>query len=182
MQRVDYFVIDGVQGRYFECPSGMGALSVSACAKNYRLGRDRAGRYARLRCQGCALGALHDAEDRGVSPSGVEGVPLLSGRRICARCHRPSLRIIHDHLCVSCYNRQREAIVGKDRHGRQPKMAAPGAMRVLALTGSGMSIFRVERVASALEAAVVAARKMGARFFGWCPQRGVEGRDAVGAD
>lgn len=173
---VEYFAIEGVPGRYFECPSGMGRLSVKSCAENYCIGQQGASaRYARLRCHGCGIGALHAAQQSGKPDPSCAGRPMLSGRRICARCLRPSLRIIGGHLCVSCYNRQREALVRQASGIASSHKRAPGSLRVLVVDGQRLSVMRVDRAASALEAAVIAARRSGARCFGWCAQSGIRG-------
>lgn len=44
----------------------------------------------------------------------------LKGSRICARCHRGAMRLIWGHICVSCYNREREAVIGRNAKGRAP--------------------------------------------------------------
>lgn len=171
--------MEGVPGRYFDCPSGMGRLSVKACAENYQLGRDRRQQYARLRCQGCALGAQHAVQACGLARSADAGIPLLSGRRVCPRCLRPAQRIIGAHLCVSCYNRQREVLVGVNRHGKRPSTPAPKPIRVMVMESDRLSLVRVDRAYSLLEATILAARRSGARVFGWCAQAGLGGRHGL---
>ena len=64
-------------------------------------------------CSNCAIGAHHAGRD------GANLAPL-AGRRICARCHVGTPRLIRGHLCPSCYNRERELRVGRNGKGRQP--------------------------------------------------------------
>ena len=39
---------------------------------------------------------------------------------VCPRCFRRADRLIKGDLCVSCYNRQREVRIGRDRKGARP--------------------------------------------------------------
>lgn len=64
----------------------------------------------RWHCRGCALGSGRARKPAAAAPIG----------RFCVRCRRQSLRIIHGLLCVSCYNRQREREIGRNRKGTAP--------------------------------------------------------------
>lgn len=110
---VDYFEMAELPGRrYFACGPLRATLDIAACADNWR--RANKNRHiARLKCRGCQIGAEH-AGERGANNSPFQGATM------CGRCHRGASRLIHGHLCVSCYNRQREWLLGKNRKGSQP--------------------------------------------------------------
>ncbi len=98
--------------KHFTCERMRATLSVQACADNWRRGHYE-GDLSRQPCKGCEIGAMHAGE------AGASQSPLLN-TRICGRCHRTGMRLIHKHLCVSCYNRQREVLVGKNAKGSSP--------------------------------------------------------------
>lgn len=102
-------LVPGMQ--HFSCERMRATLSVHACADNWRRGRE--GNLSRLPCKGCEIGAVHAGE------AGASQSPLL-GTRICARCHRGAARLIRGHLCVSCYNREREVRLGRNAKGTPP--------------------------------------------------------------
>lgn len=70
-------------------------------------------------CRGCAIGAAHAGEKLPElrAPSVVDG--------ICCRCHRGAMRVIYGRLCVSCFNREREWIKGKNAKGTRPTRMQP---------------------------------------------------------
>lgn len=168
--KVEYFPIEGVPGKYFECPRGVGTMTPTACAENFRRSKNRTRKYSRFRCERCEIGALHLAEKDGVPVSDVF-VPAVSGKKICPRCLRPSSRMIGGVLCVSCYNRQREAMIGVDR-GRRVKRKKPVPFRVMVFKETMTMVVQVDAAYSLLEAAITACRMTGAKRFGWC-MRGV---------
>lgn len=111
---VEYFEYKDVPGRYFVCPSGYGTLSDKACARNFSeatSAKSRAIRRMEL-CDGCETGAAH------------AGVTEIEVRRdaglVCARCEKPATRLIRGSVCVSCYNREREVLIGKNAKGQVP--------------------------------------------------------------
>ena len=78
------------------------------------------GRYA---CRGCSIG---EANYTGTPPDA--GAQLReSAFRICSRCGRAvERRLIHPKtlgLCISCYNRHREALAGRNAKGHPPRIA-----------------------------------------------------------
>lgn len=127
-ESVIYFQLDGVPGDYFEC-SSYGSMSVAACARNFA-DAPLSVRQGRLqRCVGCALGREHAGGVEPVAP------PLASSviyRVVCARCRRDGRkegtrllgrqRLVREHtICVSCYNREREVLLGANAKGARPK-------------------------------------------------------------
>ncbi|MFZ4537894.1 hypothetical protein [Propionivibrio sp.] len=113
----DYFTYEGVPGRYFACVANKANLSELRCATMYRDAKKLPlGACVPLeKCLGCPIGALH-AGDK--APQAKER-PV--GTLICSRCHHPAARIICGGVCVSCYNREREMIKGKNGKGVPPR-------------------------------------------------------------
>ena len=75
-------------------------------------------------CRGCSIGASNALELAIVAISrAVTQFQDVQTRLapVCPRCVRAEYRIILNcGLCVSCYNRAREVLVGRDRKGRVP--------------------------------------------------------------
>lgn len=116
---VEHFEIPGVPGEYFQCPYGLGVMSVSACAKNFALAATpESRRVCRLsRCDGCEVGCSHAGGD---APPARPNAGLT-----CSRCERPASRLIRGLVCVSCYNREREVLIGKNAKGKYPVKCQP---------------------------------------------------------
>src|SRR5690606_2664063 len=69
--------------------------------------------------------------------------------RPCTRCEVGSFRLVSGRLCPSCYNRQREWIVGRNAKGGKPTIqlhtwealvVAPGGIRAVPGKFSGISV------------------------------------------
>jgi hypothetical protein len=73
---------------------------------------------ARSACRNCAIGAANAGKV--VVPATVA---LDEIRMICSRCERNASRLIHADLCVSCYNRHREVLIGRNAKGNRPLLA-----------------------------------------------------------
>ena len=58
---------------------------------------------------------------------------------ICMRCHRGSTRLIGRSLCPSCWNRQREYLVGKNAKGAKPTKYKPLRRRRLHYWAAGQN-------------------------------------------
>ena len=123
-QAVEYFEIsDLLPGvKQFTCARYRATLSVESCADRFRKanGNDpdvHVDRYHE--CRRCPLGALHSGAGRDLNLGRVSRVT------ICGRCRAGATRLIGKHLCVSCYNRQREWLLGKNAKGTKPVKLAP---------------------------------------------------------
>lgn len=113
---IEYFEMPEVPGsKMFRCAPLMATMSVNACSLRWR-GASNKGAPERLdRCRNCRVGARHaGASDASLSP--------LHGMSICGRCHSGATRLIRGHLCVSCYNREREYVKGRNARGKAPKL------------------------------------------------------------
>ena len=109
----------------------------------------------RAACVVCPLGALNAGVEQSPAAGAVESI-----RMICPRCERPAQRLIHDRLCVSCYNREREALIGKNAKGGRPRLCDVLHARKIAVTdAAGTRDVRAPSVASASEVMLAAAKK-----------------------
>ena len=76
----------------------------------------------RSACVVCPVGAASAGRTQSPVAGAVDAIRLT-----CPRCERPAQRLIHGRLCVSCYNREREVRIGKNRKG-QPPRKLPGQL------------------------------------------------------
>lgn len=113
--------IPGVQA--FRCDKLSATLSVSNCATMWRQA-NHANLERMSRCKTCMVGAVHAGET-------AASMSPFMGRCVCARCHNTAPRLIGKHLCVSCYNRQREYMIGKNSKGSAPTKMRPLARRTV---------------------------------------------------
>lgn len=97
----------------FRCDALAAVVQVSSCAGMWE--RANVGANPRAdRCRGCRLGAVHAGQAM-PDASALRGVP------ICPRCGGTDKRLVSGWLCISCYNRQREAVVGRNAKGKPPE-------------------------------------------------------------
>lgn len=124
MAMVEYFERPEIPGQAaFRCVKLSATLSVSSCATMWRqANHDNVERLNR--CKTCPVGAVHAGET-------AASMSPFMGQCICARCQTRAPRLIGKHLCVSCYNRQREYIIGKNSKGSAPAKMRPLARRTV---------------------------------------------------
>lgn len=110
---VDYFPMENVPGKvFFKCERQRAKLSTDSCASMWRKA-DELNDGTNSTCKLCPIGAVHAGEvAASMSP--------LKGALICSRCHRNAMRLISGMHCVSCYNRNREKVIGKNAKGTAP--------------------------------------------------------------
>lgn len=127
---VDYFTIPELPDRpMFRCERRNATLQVESCAAIWKAANGKNNSECGGACRNCSLGALHAGEGDAV-------MSRWRGIEICSRCHRVGMRLIGGDICVSCWNRQREVIIGKNARGRKPLNHPPIAPRSIAvLTG-----------------------------------------------
>lgn len=115
---VDYFERADVPGKvFFQCDRMRAKLSTTSCASMWRKA-DEISDGSHSACKLCPIGAVHAGEvAASMSP--------LKGSLTCARCHRTAMRLIGKMLCVSCQNRQYEAIKGRNSKGKAPVKLGP---------------------------------------------------------
>jgi hypothetical protein len=112
---VEFVELPGVL--HFRCERYNATLSTSACAGMWREG-NHGNSEKRMRCKVCPIGAVHAGET-------AASMSPLKGSLVCGRCHTGATRLIGKHLCISCYNRQREFVVGRNAKGTKPVKLAP---------------------------------------------------------
>lgn len=103
--------------KFFNCDRLRARLSVPSCNKMWLEANDN-GSDRHYKCRNCPLGAEH-------SGRATANLHPFKGELICARCSRGSIRLINRWLCVSCWNRQREWIIGKNAKGSKPTRMKP---------------------------------------------------------
>lgn len=168
---ITYRTIEGVQGKYFDCPSGMGMLSADSCGKAYREAMSQLGlrEGRRVTCRACHIGALHSG-----APAGATNSRFL-GSLCCARCHVGARRLIRNSICVSCYNREREMLIGKNAKGNAPIHGKHiRSVMVMCFTEKlkKVRIQKADRVTGYLEVMLSTIRvESSSVSFGWCRGR-----------
>lgn len=113
---------------------------------------------SRAACLGCQIGARHAGVDLEVADRAARQQELAE---TCVRCGAVGRRMVRKVHCVGCYNRLREARIGRDGRGRPPKFAASLHPVSLVLTGIGPSELTAhyQRCTSRPEAILLAARE-----------------------
>ncbi len=168
MAEVDYLTREGVRGDYFRCEKLRATLSTRACASLYKQAMSPRGLDHGLRpqCRGCSIGARHT----GIVPETASTSQFL-GQLICSRCQESTRRLIRKSICVSCYNREREVMLGKNAKGGVPINCRRVSSATLACLIGGVSSIKVrrfDRVSSRLEAVLSMMRmETQALSFGW---------------
>ena len=168
-EAVTYFTHELAPGQYFHCPYGCGTLSVKACAAAYNLAMSPTGlkEGRRISCRACPVGAEH----AGV-PSDVASASRFLGVSYCSRCHGEANRLIRGSICVSCYNREREVLIGKNAKGGKPIFGKPiGTAALACIFDSGqrhVQVRRMDKVTSRYEGVLSVLRTEATTVsFGW---------------
>lgn len=128
---VEYFEREEMPGRKFFACARLKAptLQVSSCADMWRKA-NHGNSEQHSRCKTCPIGAVHAGET-------AASMSPLMGTCVCARCHRGASRLIHRHLCISCYNRQRERVIGRNAKGAAPIKLVPLCRRRVRYVADG---------------------------------------------
>jgi hypothetical protein len=131
---IEYFTYPELPDRpMFECAALRATLQVERCAGMWTEANGKNPPERLAKCRNCPIGALHAGE--------VEfDVSVLRGTGICSRCHRGGMRLIGGDICVSCWNRAREVIVGRNAKGKPPKIHPPLAPRSITVRSGGQNI------------------------------------------
>jgi hypothetical protein len=136
---------------HFRCDRQRASLSTEACASMWREA-NHDNLESRMTCRCCPIGAQHAGELHA-------SMSALKGMLICARCHRGAERLIHGHACVSCYNREREAIKGRNAKGTAPTKLPPlQPRRIWFLAGRVLTSLAMPRTLDTTELIVAALR------------------------
>ena len=96
----------------------------------------------------------------------VAALPWMS---TCTRCQRKSDRLIRRRLCISCYNRDREARLGRNAKGSRPGLCDELHLLVIAVVEAGqVRRVRQDLATGALEVMLgVIKEASGPVVFGW---------------
>lgn len=136
---------------HFACSRQRATLSTDACATMWRQANHE-NLESHIGCRGCPIGAEHAGEL-------LANMSALHGTPTCARCHRGSTRLIHDMHCVSCYNREREVLRGRNAKGTAPSRLPPlQPRRLWFMAGSLPVVITSARTVDAAELIVAALR------------------------
>ena len=144
-----YFKYDGALGDYFSCPKGLGTYSTDFCARMYKEAMSPLGLKEGLRfaCKSCQVGAKH-------AKACSNSTSCLLGKLFCSRCQKGANRLIRGSICASCYNREREVLIGKNSKGTEPIFCKPvGSAYVSCAIDAGETtqVRKIDRVTSLME-------------------------------
>jgi hypothetical protein len=150
---MEYFELPELPGKpMFKCDRLRASLQVSACSRSWSEAQRKGAPERFGQCRGCQIGAKH----AGVAEATLSPIFAM---RICARCHSGATRLICGHVCVSCYNRQREYLIGRNARGSKP-ITHPILHRLAVRyrTGGRLKTLRKANVVNTLELIVAALR------------------------
>lgn len=109
----------------FDCTRLRARVTDSGCSRMWTAAHDPARQpkpwESRAACIGCPVGASKANADLGIASAAARARQVEG---VCARCGASGRRMVARVHCISCYNRLREASIGKDARGRPPRHAA----------------------------------------------------------
>lgn len=148
------------------CPPMRSRMTAAGCVRMWASTREKPPEphEARVACVTCPLGAQRSGigAEKAVAQAHAAALEEVL-RHHCARCSRKTARLINGRTCVSCYNRTREAVLGANAKGTRPWLADVIHAEALVVSSPAQPphLVTVDRVATRMEAAVVAAREAG---------------------
>jgi hypothetical protein len=153
-------------------------MSTAACAKNYKAAPADAKSGRLCGCIGCSVGSEH----AGVSIP----APGISDDVVCSRCLRSAsqmressvgMRLVRGTICVSCYNREKEVIRGRNAKGTPPrKWARLFPAGIGYVSGGSFCVTKLPLVAHRVEAMLTVMRRApGPVSIGWVAARSLGG-------
>lgn len=119
----------------FDCGALRATLSPASCGDNFVQGRC-------LACLNCSVGKGHAGGVKPIVSGRGRHTAFLDDVRIslreaiskrCVRCDESTGRLIAKSLCINCYNRQREVVVGRNAKGKFPVVASQSLRHVTLL-------------------------------------------------
>jgi hypothetical protein len=162
-----YCQVEGAPGRYFRCDR-YGLMRDEACARSF-LAAPEAARGGRLTgCVGCEVGRAHAA-----APTEAGGA---IAPQVCVRCRRSAadidtvgrVRFVRGLICVSCFNREREVVLGRDRKGNRPGLVLCPYEVAVVDASRRLAPARLPLARDRVEVALTAIRQRGAAtLVGW---------------
>uniref|UniRef100_A0AAU6W275 Uncharacterized protein n=1 Tax=Pseudomonas phage Touem01 TaxID=3138548 RepID=A0AAU6W275_9VIRU len=163
-----YFEHPLMPGRpMFRCDGMRADLQVEKCAEMWREANGKTPPERLAKCRNCPIGAAHAGEAE-------FDVSVLRGSGICSRCHRGGMRLIGADICVSCWNRAREVVVGRNAKGKPPSIHPPMEPREIRVRTGGETIVIKRGLSISTDELVVAALRDCTRqaFFAFHASRG----------
>lgn len=126
--------------RHFECEKLRGLISVDECAERFdRSTSDPRNPERFCSCKRCPVGAQHKIELTALQAEQLEALPpvirSVGGGAACVRCGSVGKRIVSRTLCVSCWNREREHLIGRNAKGNVPAAFKPVTPRRVGVMG-----------------------------------------------
>ena len=73
-------------------------------------------------CWRCRIGAAHSGAEIPAEAEDSAAAAMNWLRKHCVRCFGQPSRFIFNSLCIGCYNREREAVVGRNAKGARPRL------------------------------------------------------------
>ncbi len=132
-------------------------LTESGCAASWEAARKKRPEpwEGRWHCRSCALGA-----EKAGKPLPQTAVAADALSCLCPRCFRPASRLINGHLCVSCYNRDREVARGRNAKGGVPRLTAKlHNLTILVVEEGAVRRETLDRVTGSQEAMIMLAKR-----------------------
>lgn len=158
------------QPEMVECSRMAARLSLAGCQRQWKAAQERipASWESIAHCRACPIGAVRSGATVAAASAQAATAALQT---ICPRCEKPSERLIKNHLCISCYNRDLEAKKGINAKGGRPTICDAIHAEAVAVTAAGGgdgAIRIVGRVTTRAEAIAILARR-GFSVFGRAP-------------
>lgn len=166
---VEYVAIEGVEGSYFNCSSLRAMLSVKSCANRFSTANHES------TCHACEIGAAHAGKN-----VAHRTIPRMS----CCRCHEQAPRLVSGGICISCYNRQREVLMGRNAKGTRPTVherfwggdvkSKTLALHKVSVGVIGLNGYKKKSVDHAVDTTEVILRELRVHadvMFAWVPQQ-----------
>ena len=168
---IEYERIEGMDKDYFWCETLKARISVETCANSYRRAcreGDSWDSVCAIACRRCKIGAIHSDEKP------YEGVSRFRMNTVCPRCGARGRRLIRNSICISCYNREREVLIGRNARGNMPvKAKKPHSVRLFVVDGEQARLVSMSNAVSAVEAVVTVLRNSPHKVsFAWTPGGG----------
>lgn len=143
----------------FRCERRACSLTKASCARMWEQAQLRRPESwdGGWHCRGCPVGACNAGKAEGEAQACAAAAAL---HNVCQRCLRRAPRLITGRFCISCYNRNREAIKGRNAKGGKPRLCGQLHAETLAVSeGSQTRVERFDSVTSRVEAMVIAAKR-----------------------
>ncbi|WP_146208851.1 hypothetical protein [Azospirillum sp. TSO22-1] len=159
MSNASRVTIQGAAGGpvMMRCQRRSVTLAESSCAASWETAQKKRPEpwEGRWHCRSCALGA-----EKAGKPLPQTAIAADALSCLCPRCFRPAPRLINGHLCVSCYNRDREVARGRNAKGGVPRLTAKlHNLTILIVEAGAVRRETLDRVTGPQEAMIMLAKR-----------------------